>query len=56
MVPSMVPSPSEIDSSTNDLPSSDSDLTYVAAAWPDLPKAIQAGILAIVKSWLEPNE
>ena len=50
MVPTLVPSPSEIDSSTNTLPSADPDLTYIAAAWPDLPKAIQAGILAMVKS------
>jgi hypothetical protein len=28
----------------------DPDLTAVVAAWPDLPKAIRAGILAMVKA------
>jgi hypothetical protein len=31
----------------------DSDLAAVVAAWPDLPEAIKAGILAMVKATRE---
>jgi hypothetical protein len=33
-------------------PEIDPDLTHIIAAWPDLPKLIKAGILAMVKASL----
>ncbi len=34
----------------NDTCKTDPDLAAVVAAWPDLPEAIKAGILAMVKA------
>ena len=51
----MVPSSSNSESKGIADPSLDTDLADVIAAWPDLPMAIQAGILAMVKSWLDPD-
>jgi hypothetical protein len=36
----------------NDSCKTDPDLAAVVAAWPDLPEAIKAGILAVVKAVL----
>ena len=54
-VPSMVPSPSNSESKVIADPTLEPDLFKIVAAWPDLPKAIQAGILAMVNSWLNAN-
>ncbi len=51
----MVPSPSEVDSAANISPSSDPDLIYIIAAWTDLPPAIKAGMIAMVKSAMGPK-
>jgi hypothetical protein len=45
-VPALVPSPSEAASG----PVFSPDLARVVAAWPDLPDAIKAGVLAIVQA------
>jgi hypothetical protein len=45
-VPVVVPSPSEAVSGPDFPP----DLARVVAAWPDLPQAIKAGVLALVNA------
>jgi hypothetical protein len=55
-VPSMVPSPSNSESKGIADQSDEPGLAYIISCWPDLPLAIQAGIVAMVKSWFEPNE
>ena len=52
-VPSVVPSRSNSESKGLADPSLDPDLADIVAVWPDLPKAIQAAILAMVKIWLD---
>ena len=42
-VPSVVPSESKT------VPSADAELEQIVAAWPTLPEAIKAGILAMIK-------
>ncbi len=51
VVPTVVPANSpDTDSETGSLPLHDPDLANVVAAWPDLPEAIKAGIVAMVKA------
>jgi len=49
VVPTLVPSSSQEDSAAILPPPTDPDLARVLAAWPRLPEAIKAGILAMVQ-------
>ncbi len=49
-VPVLVPSSSQADFAAISLPPADPDLAQILAAWPRLPEAIKAGILAMVQA------